>query len=201
LLGVCVLVSCASTKMTSTWRDSNYTGGPLKKIAVIVVEKDENLRRFVEDQATRSFPGGTQAVPSYTIFATLEKDKDKVKNRLTEDGFDGALVGRLAAIVRTETYRAPQTYVVGGDPFGTNPSGGLFDLYYQNAYSYAYDPGYRREDARYVVETVLYKLPEGKPIWKATSESVNPNSSNELVAEITRLVEKELQKEKLVGTP
>jgi hypothetical protein len=51
------------------------------------------------------------------------------------------------------------------------------------------------------VETVPDTLPEGKPIWEATSESVNPNSSNELVAEITRLVERELQNEKRVGTP
>jgi hypothetical protein len=51
------------------------------------------------------------------------------------------------------------------------------------------------------VETVLDTLPEGKPMWRATSESVIPNSSNERVVEITRLVKKELQTETSVGTP
>jgi hypothetical protein len=58
-----------------------------------------------------------------------------------------------------------------------------------------------QEDTRYVVETLLYKLPEGKPVWTGTSESVNPNSRQELVAEITRLVGNELRKEKLLGAP
>jgi hypothetical protein len=51
--------------MTSTWKDPNYTGGPLKKIAVIVVEKNEDLRRFVEEQVARSLRPGLQAVPGY----------------------------------------------------------------------------------------------------------------------------------------
>jgi hypothetical protein len=203
LLSASLLMSCASTTMTSTWRDSHYAGGPLKKIAVIVVEKNEDLRRFVEDQATRNIPDGTQAVPGYVIFGTLDEDKDKIKKRLIQEGFDGALVGRLAAIVRDETYRPPHTYITAASPFmyGTAPYSTYFDGYYGYAYSVAYAPAYHREDTRYVVETLLYKLPEGKPIWTGTSESVNPNSRQELVAEITRLVGNELRKEKLVGAP
>ncbi len=203
LLSASLLMSCASTRMTSTWRDPNYTGGPLKKIAVIVVQKDENVRRLVEDQVARSIPAGTQAVPSYTLFQTLEKDKDKIKNWLIAEGFDGALVGRLAAIVRDETYRPPQTYVATASPFyfGAVPYSTSFDGYYGYAFAVAQDPGYYREDLRYVVETILYKLPEGKPIWTGTSEAVNPKSRGELVAEVTRLVENELRKDKLVGAP
>ena len=202
LLGPAFLMSCASTQMTSTWRDSNFAGGPLKKIAFFFVEKDEHIRRAVEDQATRSASGGTQIVPGYTIFPTIEADKEKVKSRLIAEGYDGALVGRLVAQVRTETYRPPQTYIVPGGPyFGMNPYFGSFDGYYGNAYALGYSPGYSRQDTRYVVETLLYKLPEGKPIWSGTSESVNPRSTQELVAEISRLVGKELRGEKLIVAP
>ncbi len=202
LLSSALLMSCASTKMTSTWRDSNFAGGPLKKIAFLFVEQDERMRRTVEDQATRSASGGTQIVPGYTIFPTIEKDKEKVKSRLIADGYDGALVGRLVAEVRTETYRPPQTYIVAGGPYsGMNPYFGSFDGYYGNAYEVGYSPGYSRQDTRYVVETLLYKLPEGKPIWTGTSESVNPRSTEELVTEIRRLVGKELRGEKLIVAP
>ena len=62
-------------------------------------------------------------------------------------------------------------------------------------------PGYTRVDTRVVVETILYKLPEAKPIWTGTTESMNPNSREELVEKISRLVGKELRSEKLIDAP
>src|SRR5512137_1754784 len=113
-----LLASCASTQMTSVWRDSQYTGGPLKKIAIIVVNKDDAARRMVEDETARSLAGGkTQIVPSYTVLEKLLKDETTIKNTLLAQGFDGALVGRLAAIVEDKTYRPPATYVAFGGPY------------------------------------------------------------------------------------
>src|SRR5512137_2811259 len=94
------LASCASTEMTSVWRDSQYTGGPLKKLAIILVHKDDLTRRRVEDEIARTLTGGTtQVVPSYnTVLEKLEMDHAAIKNKLVAQGFDGALVGRVAAI-------------------------------------------------------------------------------------------------------
>jgi len=187
--------------MTSVWRDSQYTGGPLKKVAIILVSKNDLTRRIVEDEAARCLAGGaTQAAPSYTVFEKLDKDDTTIKDKLFAQGFDGALVGRLAAIVKDETYRPPATYVTFGGPYvGAGPYFGTFGGYYGYAHTVAYDPGYHRVDTRVVVETILYKLPKGKPIWTGTTESMNPNSRDELVDRIGRLVGKELRSEKLIG--
>ena len=198
-----VLTSCASTQMTKVWRDSQYTGGPLQKIAIIIVNKDDLARRTVEDETAGSLAGGrTQVVPSYTVVEKLVKDDTTIKNTLLAQGFDGALVGRLAAIVEDKTYVPPATYVTFGGPYmGAGPAFGTFGGYYGYAYSVAYDPGYTRVDTRVVVETILYKLPEAKPIWTGTTESMNPNSREELVENISRLVGKELRSEKLIDAP
>jgi hypothetical protein len=197
-----LLASCASTQMTSVWRDSQYTGGPLKKIAIIVVNKDDLTRRMVEDETARSLAGGrTQVVPSYTVLEKLEKDQAAIKNKLLAQGFDGALVGRLAALVEDKTYRPPATYVAFGGPYMGGPAFDNFGGYYGYAYTVAYDPGYTRVDTRVVVETILYKLPEAKPIWTGTTESMNPNSRQDLVEKIGRLVGKELRSEKLIDAP
>jgi len=175
--------------MTSAWRDSQYTGGPLKKIAIIVVNKDDVARRMVEDETARSLAGGrTQVVPSYTVMEKLVKDETAIKNTLLSHGFDGVLVGRLAALVQDKTYRPPATYVT-------------FAGYYGQAYNVEYDPGYTRVDTRAVVETVLYKLPEAKPIWTGTTESMNPNSRREVVEKIGQLIGRELRSEKLIDAP
>jgi hypothetical protein len=189
--------------MTSVWRDSQYQGGPLKKLAIIVVSKNDLTRRTVEDEVARSLAGGTtQVVPSYTVLEKLEKDQAAIKNTLLAQGFDGALVGRVAAVVKDETYRPPATYVAFGGPYlGAGPGFGTFGDYYGYAYNVAYDPGYTRVDTRVVIETILYKLPEAKPIWTGTTESMNPNSRDELVDKVGRLVGKELRNEKLISAP
>lgn len=198
-----LLASCASTQMTSVWRDSQYTGGPLKKIAIIVVNKDDLTRRMLEDETARSLAGGrTQVVPSYTVMEKLVKDDTTIKNTLVANGFDGALVGRLAALVEDKTYRPPSTYVAFGGPYvGAGPAYGTFGGYYGYAYTVAYDPGYTRVDTRAVVETILYKLPEAKPIWTGTTESMNPSSRAEVVEKIGQLVGKELRSGKLIDAP
>jgi len=198
-----LLASCASTQMTSVWRDSQYTGGPLKKIAIIVVNKDDLIRRMVEDETARSLAGGrTQVVPSYTVMEKLVKDDNTIKNTLLANGFDGALVGRLAALVEDKTYRPPATYVAFGGPYmGAGPAYGNFGGYYGYAHTVAYDPGYTRVDTRAVVETILYKLPEAKPIWTGTTESMNPGSRAEVVEKIGQLVGKELRSAKLIDAP
>jgi len=197
------LASCASTQMTSVWRDPQYSGGPLKKLAIIVVHKDDPTRRMVEDEIARSLAGGTtQVLPSYTVLATLEKDRTAIKNTLLAQGFDGALVGRVAAVVSDKTYRPPATYAVFGGPYdGAAPGFGSFDEYYGYSYTVAYDPGYTRVDTRVVIETILYKLPEAKPIWTGTTESMNPNSREELADKVGRLIAKDLRSEKLISAP
>lgn len=196
------LASCASTEMTSTWRDSQYTGGPLKKIAVLIVAKDDLTRRMVEDETARALAGGgTQVVPSYTVVEKLQKNDAAIKSTLLAHGFDGALVGRVPAIIKNETYRPPATYVTFGGPYmGAGPAFGTFGGYYGYAYNVEYDPGYTRVDTRVVVETILYKLPEAKPIWTGTTESMNPNSRAELVDKIGRLIGENLRSQGLIDT-
>jgi hypothetical protein len=205
LLVCCIwaLASCASTQMTLAWRDPQYQGGPLKKLAIIVVHKDDLTRRKVEDEIARSLAGGTtQVLPSYTVLEKLGKDQTAIKNALLAQGFDGALVGRVAAVVRNETYRPPTTYVAFGGPYvGAGPGYDTFGGYYGYAYTMAYDPGYTQVDTRVVIETILYKLPEAKPIWTGTTESMNPNSQEELVDKVSRLIGKELHNEKLISAP
>ena len=46
-----LLVACANEKLTSTWTNPEYSSGaPMTKTAVIVLAKDENMRRFAENQ-------------------------------------------------------------------------------------------------------------------------------------------------------
>lgn len=54
------------------------------------------------------------------------------------------------------------------------------------------------ETARILIETLVYRLPEGKPVWSGVTASVNPDSSLELVNELVRIVRAESQKQRLL---
>ena len=202
-----LLTACASTQLRSTWRAQDYAGPPLKKVAIFVLNEDENMRRFGEDQAVRSFPKGTLAVPSYKLFEQPEKDLDKVKGRLSREGFDGVLMARTVSVDRTQEYVPPQTVsvptgpVLVGPVFSSNPNSRNLDVYYTYVWGHTYQtmPGYTAEVTTVVIETVLYGLPTGQPLWSGVSETRNPASKVEMVAELAKLLEKQLSKEGLIG--
>src|SRR3569833_2363776 len=127
-----LMSACAATRKTETWVDPAFHGGPLKKIAVIVVYDDEAVRRLAEDQAVAHLPALTQAVASYTLFPKLGSgERERIRARLIAEGFDGARVTRLVSVERDETYVPPHSYFLPVDPItGAQPYYFSFDNYY-----------------------------------------------------------------------
>ena len=202
------LASCGGTTLREAWRDPQYTGGPLRKIAVFAVVRDDAVRRFAEDLVIRNLPAGTQAVAGYTIFPGLDVDKTAVRDRLVADGFDGALVARLVALLGERKVQAPQTQVAPQAPFfegvgfydPSSPTASLPD-YYAHATRQATSPGYTVEASKVVVEVQLYTLPAGKPVWSGITDSMDPASREELVERISEVVGRRLRSEGLLGRP
>lgn len=204
------LVSCGGTTLRDVWRDPQYQGGPLKKVAVLVVDRDESRRRMAEDLIVENLPGGAQAVAGYRIFGPLDAspDRAKVRDRLVAEGYDGAVVARLVGIIQKETSQPSQTYVAPTSP--SEPSfyvpGGSFDLRYPGEESpdpYGYvvtSPGYTKESTDVVVEVQLFVFPGGKPIWRGITDSMNPDSREALVERITEVVGRRLRSEGLLGS-
>lgn len=192
------LAGCASTRIASAWKDPADRGGTLKKVVVFVAVKDDAVRRFAENQAVRNPPPGTAVVAGHTLFDKPEPDMKRMRARLVQEGFDGALVARLVSVDKTQTYHPPEVQFA---PFGPwpvySPSYHSFYWYYPYAYTYM-TPGHTTVTTRVLVETVLYRLPEGKPVWSAASETVNPDSTLDLVDELIDVLTKRLRREGLV---
>lgn len=195
------LAGCASTSLISSWDSPDFRGGPLKKIAVFVMSTDESVRRFAEDQMVQKMPAGTKATAGHTLFDKPEADKEKVRAALVKEGYDGVLVSRLVAVDKSETYVPPQTHFVATAPqMGISPYYGNFGGYYGYGYVVMQTtPGYTVENTTVVVETILYALPEDKPVWTGTTQTLDPRSRPEMIQAITQLVEEEMQKKGLIG--
>jgi hypothetical protein len=192
-----LLAACANETLTSSWTNPEYSSGtPMTRTAVFVLAKEEKMRRFAEDQMIQQMPKGTVSVASYKMFDKPEEDKDKVRDSLIKEGYDSVLVTRLVSIDKTNTYVPPQIY--GG---AAQPYYGSFSGYYGQAYRTAYTTsGYTVENTTVVVETLLYRLPDGMLVWTGTTKTLDPQSKAELVQGITLLIGDELRKKHLLGT-
>lgn len=196
-----LLAGCGGMSTIKTsWRDSADTAGPPRKLAVFVAVKDDNLRRMAENRVAQSLQPGVAAQAAHQLGLEAQLDTLEVRTRLAEAGFDAALLARLVSVDKTQSLIPPQPPFL-PEPFlwrrGPYP---YFSPFYpfHPFYPYAYTTPQVIEDTRVIVETLLYRLPEGKPVWSAVSESFNPASSSEVVEDLIQLIGKRLRDEGLL---
>lgn len=195
-----LLGGCVSTSVVSEWRDPADRPAPFKKVVVYVVADDDASRRVLEDRVAASFPKATLGVPSYTVFPDPkeinEKNREMISARLERQGFDGALTARLLSVDKQQVYLAPQSLLA---PQAIGPDGSFYAYAaYANTSGYPLS-GYTYQHSKYLIETILYEIPGGKMLWTMTTSSVNPDSRQQLVKEVTRLIDSELQKQGFIG--
>lgn len=176
-------MGCATTEMTNTWTDPSAKGAEMSRIAVIAMTKDPGLRRMAEDSAAAQL-AGAQATPSYQVLGDADlKDREGVKAKLKEAGYNGVLVMRLAGV-------SEQVTAVG--PYDT------FDGYYDWAGGAVYAPGYLETDTVVRVISNLYSLQDNKLVWSGTSKTFDPTSASQFMGDVSKAVAKSLQKERIV---
>ena len=180
-----LLAGCATTRITSTWRDPGVGPVQFRKVVGIALSQDATLRRLAEDEFVRAVGPGT-AIAGYTVVPDDEvRDKDKARARIEAAGVDGAVVFRLVGVETQERWVPPTTY---GSAWG----------YWGFAAPLAYDPGYLTTDRFVQVETAVYTVADARLVWAARSETINPSSTNSLIDDVVRAVVAEMRKEKLL---
>jgi len=180
-----IALACASTHLTSTWRDPGIGPIEFRKVAGIALSQDAALRRVAEDAFVKSV-GPQYAVAGYALIPDEEiRDKDKVKARLQAAGIEGAAVFRLIGVDERKTWVPPTTY-----------SG--FGGYYGWAAPIVYQPGYLATDRVVQVETTLYSVSQARLVWAAHSETLNPKSAQETIDGVISATVAAMRKEKLI---
>ena len=170
-----IVTACASTRLTSVWKDPSYQSRPAK-IMVIGLAKNPINRRLFEDEFVRQLESnGTDAIASYTVIPDKkEGDEEAVAKKVAELGADTVLITRLVSKKIVQVY-------VPGTAYYPPPYYGRWPDYYGHGYRYMYTPGYIAEDEYAVVETNLYEAKTDKLIWAATSETGIYDSNQNLI--------------------
>lgn len=168
-----LLSACASTQLTSVWKDPSYQTRPAR-ILVIGVARSPLNRRLFEDEFVRQLKSrGTDAIASYTVLPDVQQgNQADIAKKVAELGADTVLITRLVSKKVVQVY-------VPGTPYYPPPFYDTWPNYYAYGYRYMYTPGYITNDEYAVIETNLYDAKNDKLIWAASSETgINDSDKN-----------------------
>ena len=156
MFSVILVFGCSqSNKITDSWVNPDATKESIKfnKVAVFGLVMKTANRKLIEEELARRLVN-TIAVPSYKVVSDDDISKpDVVKAKLSEQGFDGALILRLVDIEKRESY-SPGVY-----PSYYSSFGGYYGYSYGYMYSYTQDyGGTYMTDQIVTAEIVIYSL-------------------------------------------
>ena len=182
----------AGTKFTSTWKAPEASGVRFagKKVVALVISKDENLRVSGEEGLARELTArGMQGVPAYRLIPREElQDADKARGWFERSGSVGVVAMRPVSADKEKTY-VPSTW---STPYYSSLWG-----YYGYGWGAMYDPGYVREDTVVIIETLIFRVEDGKLLWAGVSESTNPKTAGKLLHDLIETAVKEMRKQGL----
>jgi hypothetical protein len=176
-----LLGGCASTQITSAWKDPDLARLPFNKVLVVFQHSDADLRMRLERSMAAEIPN---AVPAHAIFSDAEvRDIEAVKKRVRAEGFDSAVIMRIVGVDREVSYVPGRLYTVPGFYHG-------FYGYWGYGWRTVYDPGYMRSDRIVTISTNVYSVADDKLVWASQSETFNPTSLRTAVAEVVKVTSK-----------
>jgi hypothetical protein len=180
------MASCATTNLTSVWKDVDYSGS-IGKVFIIGAAEKANVRKVFESEFVNQLRSrGIDAVPS-NEFIPYEKmlDKETILSKVKELNIDKVLITQL-------TERKKVEYL----PAGYGSASDVWYSYREINYKESCKLGYACEEL-VALETNLYDVRTEKLIWSALSETSIEDGQYNLIrsfikAIIDNLSEKEL---------
>jgi hypothetical protein len=189
-------LGCASTHFVSTWTDPSLDG-PVslagKKVATFLLSDEESTRRLVEDiLAGEVTSHGAEGVPGFTLMSADEAmDQDWVKEKLSAEGIEGAVIMRLIGR-ETET-----RFVPGATTYAPAHYSSMWG-YWGPSWTVVHEPGYLETDVIVSIETLVYSVTQDKLLWAGVSETMNPSHVQSLVIELAAVAADEMRKSGLL---
>jgi hypothetical protein len=192
------LASCANTKISQSWVDPDHKKAYNDLLIIGIAESESNRRayesHFVEELASR----GAEAEASYKLIKSNEKiDRNTVVNAIKGLDIDGVIITHMVAVDEETIYRPGMGYSYSGYGGYGGYGGGMYG-YYPHVNSYVHSPGYYTTHETYTLETNLYDVNSEELIWTARSRTFSPESVDEVIVDLTKLLINDLAEKNLI---
>jgi len=200
-----LLSSCTNTKISQSWVEPNHNKS-YNDLLIIGIGESEQTRRAYESYFSDELKSHKiEALASYTVIKSNEKiDRETVLKAIEGLEIDAVIVTHMIAVDEETIYRPATGYgyggygAYGGGYYGGAHYGGLYS-YYPHVNSYVHNPGYYTTHETYTLETNLYDVKSEELIWSARSRTFSPESVDEVIVDLTKLLIKDLEDKKLIS--
>lgn len=188
-VGLGLALACATTRIVESWTAPELRASDLSfhHVAAIAAMPDETVQRVAED-ALAATATDTRVTPGYRLLSREDRaDPERLYAVLQRNGIDGVITVRMIGTEERHTW-VPGTVVYPGGYYG----------YWDSVGVGVYEPGYVLTDRFVKVETTLYDVANGRLLWGAVSETMNPSNVKGLIADIVRAAREDLAKQELL---
>ena len=184
---LCTSVS-AKTKLVQSWADPSAKGYTFSKVLAMVVLDNEEMRRVAETAVVSNIKK-VKAIPAYKVLTNgEERDVERAKVKLREEGFDSAVVLRVFDVDNKVQYVAAHV----PDPYTSYWS------YNSYVWPITGTPGYVKHDRIIQLEMLFFSIKNDKLLWAGVVESSNPEDAVKLIDNVAKVISQELQKKGIV---
>ena len=199
---VFILSSCANTKITQSWVEPDHKKSYNDLLVIGIAQSEQNRRAyegyFVEELSDRKI----EAVASYKLIKSDSgMDRDTIVKAIDGLGIDGVIITHMVAVEEETVYRNTGAgYGYGGmygGYYGAGYYGSMYS-YYPHVNSYVHNPGYYDTLETYTLETNLYDVKTEELVWSARSRTFAPDSVDEVIVDLTKLLINDLEEKNLV---
>jgi hypothetical protein len=201
IIGILLFTSCATTKVTDSWINENYTNYHPKKVLIIGLTDNLNGRILFEQQIKKELLNrGIEAVESHTVFTptftSLKQSEAAIEEEiqsLSNKGFDAVLISAVKGVDEKVSYS--------GDNFRTHYYWRRFGRYYYLTQDIYRTEGYYNKYKIYHIEASLYNLKENNDkslVWVASYNIVDPKQVNKTVANYVKALIKSLEEKQII---
>jgi hypothetical protein len=200
VLGTVLLVaSCANTKISQSWVEPDNKKVYKNLLIIGVAESQQNRRAYESLFVEQLRAIGVEAEASYKIIKSDQKfDRATITKAIEGLGIDGVIVTHVLAIDEDEVYRPSTQYTtIYGGGYGGGYYGGLYS-YYPHVNTYVTSPGYYTTHKTFTIETNLYDVESEELIWSAHTRTFAPDSVDEVINDLTKLLIQDLQDKNLI---
>ena len=195
---VLLLLSCANTKITQSWAEpdnkKSYNG-----LLIIGIGNSEQTRRAYESYFVEELrANGSEAEASYKLIKSSEKiERETVQKAIEGLEIDGVIITHMVAVDEETIYRPGTNYAYAGYGGYGRYGRGMYG-YYPHVNSYVSSPGYYTTHETYTLETTLYDIKTEELVWTARSSTFSPESVDEVIVDLTKLLINDLKEKSLI---
>jgi hypothetical protein len=196
LAAALTLAGCgAGGGLVNMWKDPAYPKAPLRNVLVVVAKKDEIKRRIMEDEfVTALSQRGVATTPSYRLWANDLPDTQQVVDAIRAKAYDGVVV------VSKLDNREETSFVPGYSTREARTEWNRWSQSYQTYFTEVHTPGYTETETivRHRVDVWSTGEGDGRLVWTAVGNSVNPGSSAQVHKEVLKQVVPELVHQRVI---